>query len=555
MLGLVSPADAKTLLVPEEHAAIQLAIDAASAGDIVLVNSGVYSERIRMKAGVVLRSAGEDQRGKVGLKRAEDTVIDGSGIESNDPGVLMAEDSTLDGFTVTGIGSYDEEKWKRHYATRGDDQEYEKIGQLGVAGVCVEKVNQCRVINNVVHHIGYTGILIVGDDQVGDDQVGDDQVAKRPHIIGNVSFRNMGGGIGVMHGASPTIESNLCFENFYAGIGHASNATPRVINNTCFGNIRAGIGISEGSQPVVRGNQCYDNRRAGIGVRTGEETAPLIEGNECFRNEMAGIGISDEATGIVRDNRCYRNKEAGIGCREGARPTIEGNQCYENNMAGIGIEKGASATLRNNQCRENRLAGIGVRENATAHLYQNRCEENQTVAIGVDSESNVTAISNHLIRTGGMPPMIAVKGSSTAWLIGNTIIGGGVAGVLAQGDVRVLGNEFIGNGPRKGPGPPHFAVWGHEDARVSMVNNQIRGWRHGLSTNKSFSVQAVGNEIRNFIDAAIVVKNSKRRTQILSNVAYSKGDQDRCVNIEGEGAISRENVVKIEESASEAGAK
>lgn len=88
-----------------------------------------------------------------------------------------------------------------------------------------------------------------------------------------------------------------------------------------------------------------------------------------------------------------------------------------------------------------------------------------------------------------------------------------------------------------------------------MVNNQIRGWRHGLSTNKSFLVQAVGKEIRNFIDAVIVVKNSKRRTQILSNVAYSNGDQDRCVNIEGEGAISRENVVKIEESASEAGAK
>lgn len=46
MLGLVSPADAKTLLVPEEHAAIQLAIDAALAGDIALVNSGVCSEWI-----------------------------------------------------------------------------------------------------------------------------------------------------------------------------------------------------------------------------------------------------------------------------------------------------------------------------------------------------------------------------------------------------------------------------------------------------------------------------------------------------------------------------
>ena len=60
MLGPVSPMDAKTLLVPEEHAAIQPATDAASAGDVVICNSAVYSGRIRMKAGVVLCSAGED---------------------------------------------------------------------------------------------------------------------------------------------------------------------------------------------------------------------------------------------------------------------------------------------------------------------------------------------------------------------------------------------------------------------------------------------------------------------------------------------------------------
>ena len=33
----------------------------------------------------------------------------------------MAEGSTLDGFTVTNVGVYDEGSWNRHHATHGAD--------------------------------------------------------------------------------------------------------------------------------------------------------------------------------------------------------------------------------------------------------------------------------------------------------------------------------------------------------------------------------------------------------------------------------------------------
>lgn len=108
--GLWSPlarAQGKTLGVPSEYATIQKAIDAASAGDTVLVEAGTYRERVRLKAGVILRSAGEDKPGKFGLARAEATVIDGEGKAEGEPGVRMAEGGVLDGFTVTGIGTFD----------------------------------------------------------------------------------------------------------------------------------------------------------------------------------------------------------------------------------------------------------------------------------------------------------------------------------------------------------------------------------------------------------------------------------------------------------------
>ena len=313
-----SLASAATLRVPGDHKTIQAAIDAASAGDAVLVSAGTYRERIRLKAGITLKSDGDDRKGELGLRRAEVTIIDGKVAGVKGPGVAMAEGSALDGFTVSGIGEYDDALWNEHHATYGEEQPHDHIGVPGTSGVAVIGIERCTVTNNIVHHIGYTGIAIVGAEGK--------QVS--PHIVGNICFRNMGGGIGSMKESTAIIKGNVCFENYYAGIGH-NHAGPLVVDNVCYANIRAGIGISEGSCPVVRNNKCYKNRRAGIGIRTGEETQPIVEHNECYENAMAGIGNRDDARPIIRHNRCYKNKMAGIGSRDGARALIEHNECFE----------------------------------------------------------------------------------------------------------------------------------------------------------------------------------------------------------------------------------
>lgn len=379
---------AATLRVPDDFNTIQSAIDTVKVDDTVLVAAGTYREPLKLKAGVIVKSAGNDEKGKLGLKRAEATILEG--------GVEMAEKAVLDGFTVTGVGNYDEKLWQHHFDTQGNEQPHEHIGADGRPGIAVAA--DSSVLNNIVHHIGYTGIAITGGS---------------PRIVGNVCYRNMGGGIGSMKGSAAIIEKNECFENFFAGIG-CDAASPAIRDNFCHDNIRAGIGISEGSSPKVTGNRCFKNRRAGIGIRTGEDTRPLVENNECSDNTMAGIGVE-----------------------EGTRPTLAKNKLSNNKLVAIGVTGGSEAVIRGNE----------------------------------------------MSRDGGAPPMIAVLEASKAIITGNTIYGGGVAGVLVKGKAEVRDNHFIGSGPKA-----NNAIWAHAGAEVTLGGNRIEGWKQELAVAKDTKV-------------------------------------------------------------------
>jgi hypothetical protein len=373
----------------------------------------------------------------------------------------MAEWATLDGFTITGVGGFDALLWQKHWEEQGKNQSHEHIGKFGSPAIAITGLN-CTVINNIVRHNGDAGIAIRG--------VEGKQCA--PLVSGNFCYRNMGGGIGSMKGSTALIDSNTCFENFYAGIGH-NGASPLVTRNVCYNNVRAGIGVSEGASPVVRNNRCYGNRRAGIGVRAGVATHPVVEDNECYENEMAGIGTEDEATPIIRGNRCYRNKLAGIGCRNGSSPLITDNHCFKNKAAGIGVDS-ASPLLLRNRLEKNEKAGIGIRGTSKARVLDNTCLENRLVAIGIPDGAEAVLQNNTLVRTGGMPPIIAILGGSRAVLINNTIKGGGVAGVLLEGNLNAMGNVI--EGQKGGAG-----ILLRKDSEAILTGNRISGYRTPVS--------------------------------------------------------------------------
>ncbi|MAI31386.1 MAG: hypothetical protein CMM07_06915 [Rhodopirellula sp.] len=520
----------KILRVPEEFESIQSAINAASPGDSVLVQQGTYKERLMLAAGVTVRSVGGEESGAMGLKRAEKTILDGDGDSSNFPGVEMASGSVLDGFTVTNVGKFDTPRWEENYESSGNQQEHTLIGAPGIAGISVDDVD-CLVVNNVVHHIGYTGIAVRGQETAG------------CRIMNNVCYRNMGGGIGFMDQARGLVTGNRCFENFYAGIGH-ENASPMIIENTCWNNIRAGIGISEGSCPIVKRNRCFGNRRAGIGIRTGEATRPLIEDNDCYGNGMAGIGSEEEASPMIRGNRCYQNKMAGIGSRSHAAPTIVGNECYKNEMSGIGQEGNANPTLINNHCHHNKLSGLGFNtcETGICVAVGNRILENDKVAVGVQPGWKVTFLSNEFERSAGLPPVVMVFKGASAVFRDNRISGQGVAGVRVAGNVVLDGNRFVGKGMRA-VGPPNFGVWALAGSKVILRDNQFTQWRHALHATEA-QVQAQENQISGFHRVAFQLQKLKSGSVISDNQVTSVNAGDAVVGGDVGGANAGETRVE-----------
>jgi hypothetical protein len=99
--------------VPRESTSIQAAIDSAKPGDTVIVQHGIFRERLIMKTGITVRSDGNNAMGQLGLARAEATILNHP--KGMGPGVTMAKGSTLDGFTITRVGKYDEALWQKHY--------------------------------------------------------------------------------------------------------------------------------------------------------------------------------------------------------------------------------------------------------------------------------------------------------------------------------------------------------------------------------------------------------------------------------------------------------
>lgn len=137
----VVKADPNTIVVPDDYATIQEAVDFASEGDTVFVKNGTYHENLGIRKSIFL--IGED---------VESTIIDGNSSQSyRVPINIFCSDVTVSGFTLKEGYSGIQFQGGENCTITGN-----KItgGQFGIRGG-----NKNKIRDNIFENIGLGGAI------------------------------------------------------------------------------------------------------------------------------------------------------------------------------------------------------------------------------------------------------------------------------------------------------------------------------------------------------------------------------------------------------------
>ncbi|MHB8993862.1 MAG: Ig-like domain-containing protein [Armatimonadota bacterium] len=251
LLFLPVLASAAALTVPEQYPRIQIAINAAADGDVVVVSPGTYNECINFEGkAITVRSTNATNYGVVSA-----TIIRGDDSGSEVVAFNHSETSTsvLRGFSISG-----------------------NEGNGNGGGIRCEGASPV-ISNNII-----SGNSALQGGGVACDN-GSSPLLTGNSITGNTA--TLGGGVFCSFSSCPTLTNNNISGNtatspgFYGGGGGGMfcthDASPILINNTVSNNSGGGIYPENGSSPVIK-NTIVAFNTGGGGLYVGDpfEGAP-----------------------------------------------------------------------------------------------------------------------------------------------------------------------------------------------------------------------------------------------------------------------------------------
>lgn len=373
---------------------IQNAIDDASPGDTIRIESGTYREQIDVTVpNVTLVGVGDNP------------VIEGT--RSNTSVVTVtAPGVTLDSLTVTGgegIGVIDEQN--RTVSETGDGIKADGADGLRIVdsrvtgndgwGINVRRSPNTVVADSTLTNNVWDGVIVVSSNGsvVRDNEASDNGIEEGLRRRHGIRFTNTSHGL---------IAGNAATGNAYGGILFTNPTTNNTVRNN---EMRANGNRGFGTFGAFRDNRVVNNTiadNANFGVLT---YAP--GGNNTFADNLVrgnggtGISVDDTDDNTVRNNT-VTDSYIGITARQATGTTIANNTVRDGDFAGVSVSKSVRVLVDGNTVTESGL-GLRVIDDTTALVVaDNTIADNEHgVAAGVPASDGVVVGYNDIVDNEG----------------------------------------------------------------------------------------------------------------------------------------------------------
>jgi len=323
MTPLAAPSEPTTSSPEEGPGPIQRRINAASPGDTVTLEPGVYEEPLIIDKPLTLQGAGWEET--TVMRRIELTEI----AEKIQATIRQR---------AAGVTSDD----KRRKIIAEIQKEYRDrilspaLLVTGAEGVIVRGIRFSHPGKPIEGTLASLAVVKVNDSEVRMEDCA---------ILGAV-----GNGLYITDDSDVDIDRTLVAATWSTGVivGEKSSRPCRVHVHDCDirNNYYAGIRICPDNDQV-RIERCRISGAAWHGIRY-DDASPTIENNLIFGSARSGIYASGETAATIKGNLFYANEMGGMSCWFQNTDTIEGNTFADNKQIGLSILGASHPVVRRN---------------------------------------------------------------------------------------------------------------------------------------------------------------------------------------------------------------
>ena len=266
------------IYVPDDYAKIQWAVNNATAGDTIIVKSGIYYENVNITKQLTLRGL-DTGSGK--------PVVDAGG--SGSAITLSADGITLEEFIATN----------------------------SIWGIKVIS-NKSTITGNTASNSG-VGIWLVD--------------SSNNTIMDNIASNNTDG-IWLVDSRSNYIAYNNASNNWHGCISLWDSSNNNIIGNNA-NNGCNGIILGDSSSNIITGNIANNN---GVGICLLESSNSTLTNNTALNSGSTGIYLCSSINNSISNNNCSSSNYCGISLRDSTNNSIANNNCSNNDYCGIELE-------------------------------------------------------------------------------------------------------------------------------------------------------------------------------------------------------------------------